>query len=92
MTATTWHHDLSQLSFVCNDKIYGSPEGLLASIAQPEPTLAWDGTSHLYNGKQFFIGKEMAKQLKLTGTIPEYTSFDEAILGAKWMLEQFGVV
>lgn len=76
---TPWAFDAGQLSFKVGGKIYGSPEGLLASIACPEPDLAWDGVSHLYEGAQFFLTPAQSERLKLRGTLPDFPTFDAAI-------------
>ena len=80
-----WQFDSAQLSFDGPDgKTYGSPEGLLARIACPEPDKAWDGVSHLYDGEQFYLSSGMAGRLKLRGTLPEFASFGAAL----WWLDQ----
>jgi hypothetical protein len=85
-----WGFDSAQLSFVGTDEqTYGSPEGLLASIALPNPTIAWDGMSHLYDGEQFYLSVELRKRLKVKGTIPDFYSFSEAANSVKLMLSHF---
>ena len=85
-----WKFDCAQLSFVGGDGgVYGSPEGLLAAIACPNPTWAWDETSHLYDGEQFCLSAELRKRLKVKGTIPDFSSWSEAAVSVKQMLSHF---
>lgn len=84
LATTDWRFDAGQLSFAAGKDTYGSPEGLLASIAQPVPATAWDGASHLYDGSQFYITDAMKRRLKLRGTLPEFESFGHAL----WYLDQ----
>lgn len=80
-----WRFDPAQLSFVGSEgDTWGSPEGLLASIAYPEPETAWDGVSHLYDGAQFHLSPHVAARLKLRGTLPEFASFEHAL----WYLDE----
>lgn len=77
---TTDTFDSGQLSFTGPDgNVYSSPEGLMASIAEPNPAVAWDGVSLLYDGEQFFISQQLAKRLKLRGTLPDFKSFAHAL-------------
>lgn len=89
LSSTQWICDPAQLSYIIDDVIYGSAEGLLASIAEPEPKLAWDGVTHLYDNSQFSISLSMAKSLKLKGFIPEYSSFEQALVHIQWSIDQF---
>jgi hypothetical protein len=85
-----WEFDCAQLSFVGRDgEVHGSPEGLLAAIACPNPTWAWDETSHLYDGEQFYLSAELRKRLKVKGAIPDFYSFTEAANSVKQMLSHF---
>ena len=77
---TGWKYDCGQLSFSGPEGVFGSAEGLLASIAEPTPATAWDGVSHLYDGEQFFISVNLAKRLKLRGTLPDFKSFECALV------------
>jgi len=85
-----WEFDCAQLSFVGIDgEVHGSPEGLLAAIACPNPTWAWDETSHLYDGEQFYLSVELRKRLKVKGILPEFSSWSEAAISVKQMLSHF---
>lgn len=81
----TFYYDPAQLSYIdSNNNIYYNAEGLLASIVQPIPDIAWDGVSHLYDGKQFYLSMMIKDKIKLRGTLPDFSSFDHAL----WYLEQ----
>lgn len=84
---TDWIFDPCQLSFEAGGKVYGSPEGILAKIAEPNPTLAWDGVSHLYDGEQFYLTDNLKKRLKFKGTIPETYNFVETAELVRYMLD-----
>lgn len=89
MENTNWCFDPAQLSFIIGAQIYGSPEGILASLAEPEPKLAWDRVSHLYGDSQFKLTLDLCKRLKVKGSLPEFTSFEAAISDATLMLASF---
>jgi len=89
MANTEWKFDPAQLSFCWDGEIYGSPEGILASIAEPNPALAWDGMSHLYDGEQFVLSNELRKRLKVKGTLPYFESFLDAKISIEYMLASF---
>lgn len=90
MRSTEWLHDGAQLSYMGPDDVtYGSAEGVLAAIAEPNPSVAWDGVSHRYDGQQFFLSNGLKKRLKVKGTLPDFESFDKAIESAEEMLAHF---
>ena len=88
---TDWVFDPTQLSFMFDGRVYGSPEGILARIVEPEPKFAWDGASHLYDKAQFYITHGMALSLKLKGTLPEFSSFADAIHAIDEMATHHGI-